>query len=43
MALVSGALGSIPEQTIKNFERLKLTMINVKKSVILRAATILSR
>ena len=36
----------IPKQTIKNFEFLKLTVINVhlmQKSVILRSATILRR
>lgn len=44
--LVFGALGSIPEQTIKNFELLKLSTINdhlMQKSLILKTATILRR
>ena len=44
--LVFGALGSIPEQTIKNFELLQLNTIDahlMQKSVILRTATILRR
>ena len=44
--LVFGALGSIPEQTVKNFELLKLNTINahlMQKSVILRTAMILRR
>ena len=44
--LVFGALGNIPEQTIKNFELLKLNTIDahlMQKSVILRTATILRR
>ena len=44
--LVFRALGSIPEQTIKKFELLKLNTINahlMQKSVILRTATILRR
>jgi len=44
--LVFGALGRIPKQTMKNFELLKLTMVNphlMQKSVILKTATILRR
>ena len=44
--LVFGALGSIPEQTMKNFELLKLNKISahlMQKSVILRTATIMRR
>ena len=44
--LVFGALGSIPEQTKKNFELLKLVKISahlMQKSVILRTDTILRR
>ena len=43
---IFGALSTVPEQIIKNFELLKLTTVNVhliQKSVILRTATILRR